>query len=43
VIWVAALLLAVVSAAHGIVVNEYRTNLLPERERDAGTAATNLG
>jgi PAT family beta-lactamase induction signal transducer AmpG len=38
-----ALLLAVVSATQDIVVDAYRTDLLPERERGAGAAATNLG
>ena len=38
-----ALLLAVVSASQDIVVDAYRTDLLPERERGAGAAATNLG
>jgi PAT family beta-lactamase induction signal transducer AmpG len=42
-IGVAALLLAVVSATQDIVVDAYRTDLLPERERGAGAAATNLG
>ena len=38
-----ALLLALVSATQDIVVDAYRTDLLPERERGAGAAATNLG
>ncbi|MFM7265929.1 MAG: AmpG family muropeptide MFS transporter, partial [Cyanobium sp.] len=38
-----ALLLAVVSATQDIVVDAYRTDLLPEKERGAGAAATNLG
>lgn len=38
-----ALLLALVSASQDIVVDAYRTDLLPERERGAGAAATNLG
>jgi PAT family beta-lactamase induction signal transducer AmpG len=42
-IGVAALLLAVVSATQDIVIDAYRTDLLPERERGAGAAATNLG
>jgi PAT family beta-lactamase induction signal transducer AmpG len=40
---VMALVLAVVSATQDIVVDAYRTDLLPERERGAGAAATNLG
>ena len=43
VIGVAALLLAVVSATQDIVVDAYRTDLLPNDERGAGAAATNLG
>lgn len=42
-IGVAALLLAVVSATQDIVVDAYRTDLLPQEERGAGAAATNLG
>jgi PAT family beta-lactamase induction signal transducer AmpG len=42
-IGVMALLLAVASATQDIVVDAYRTDLLPERERGAGAAATNLG
>ena len=42
-IGVMALLLALVSATQDIVVDAYRTDLLPERERGAGAAATNLG
>lgn len=42
-IGVMALLLAVVSATQDIVVDAYRTDLLPEQERGAGAAATNLG
>jgi PAT family beta-lactamase induction signal transducer AmpG len=38
-----ALLLAVVSATQDILVDAYRTDLLPEQERGAGAAATNLG
>ncbi|MCP9809970.1 MFS transporter [Cyanobium sp. HWJ4-Hawea] len=38
-----ALLLALVSATQDIVVDAYRTDLLPEGERGAGAAATNLG
>jgi len=38
-----ALVLALVSATQDIVVDAYRTDLLPERERGAGAAATNLG
>ncbi|MFM7266070.1 MAG: hypothetical protein ACKOZW_10880 [Cyanobium sp.] len=38
-----ALLLAVVSATQDILVDAYRTDLLPERERGAGAAAANLG
>ena len=38
-----ALLLAVVSASQDIVIDAYRTDLLPEAERGAGAAATNLG
>ena len=38
-----ALLLALVSATQDIVVDAYRTDLLPEQERGAGAAATNLG
>jgi PAT family beta-lactamase induction signal transducer AmpG len=43
VIGVMALVLALVSATQDIVVDAYRTDLLPERERGAGAAATNLG
>jgi PAT family beta-lactamase induction signal transducer AmpG len=42
-IGVMALLLAVVSATQDIVVDAYRTDLLPAAERGAGAAATNLG
>jgi len=42
-IGVAALLLAVVSATQDIVIDAYRTDLLPQEERGAGAAATNLG
>ncbi|MEB3331727.1 MAG: MFS transporter [Synechococcaceae cyanobacterium] len=42
-IGVIALLLAVVSASQDILVDAYRTDLLPEAERGAGAAATNLG
>ena len=42
-IGVMALLLALVSATQDIVVDAYRTDLLPEQERGAGAAATNLG
>ena len=42
-IGVMALVLAVVSATQDIVVDAYRTDLLPEAERGAGAAATNLG
>ncbi len=38
-----AVLLAVVSATQDIVIDAYRTDLLPETERGAGAAATNLG
>ena len=38
-----AVLLAVVSATQDIVIDAYRTDLLPEGERGAGAAATNLG
>ncbi len=38
-----ALLLAVVSASQDIVVDAYRTDLLPDRERGGGAAAANLG
>ena len=38
-----ALLLALVSATQDIVVDAYRTDLLPDQERGAGAAATNLG
>jgi PAT family beta-lactamase induction signal transducer AmpG len=38
-----ALGLAVISATQDIVIDAYRTDLLPERERGAGAAATNLG
>jgi PAT family beta-lactamase induction signal transducer AmpG len=40
---VMALALAVASATQDIIVDAYRTDLLPERERGAGAAATNLG
>ncbi len=39
----AAVLLAVVSATQDIVVDAYRTDLLPEEERGAGAAAAALG
>ncbi|MFZ9568852.1 MAG: AmpG family muropeptide MFS transporter [Vulcanococcus sp.] len=42
-IGVMALVLAVVSATQDIVVDAYRTDLLPDAERGAGAAATNLG
>ncbi|MFM9041790.1 MAG: AmpG family muropeptide MFS transporter, partial [Vulcanococcus sp.] len=42
-IGVMALVLALVSATQDIVVDAYRTDLLPESERGAGAAATNLG
>ncbi|MEY2645590.1 MAG: hypothetical protein RLZZ611_2239 [Cyanobacteriota bacterium] len=38
-----ALLLAVLSATQDIVIDAYRTDLLPEGERGAGAAATTLG
>lgn len=38
-----ALLLALISATQDIVVDAYRTDLLPEPERGAGAAATSLG
>jgi PAT family beta-lactamase induction signal transducer AmpG len=38
-----ALLLAVVSATQDILVDAYRTDLLPQQERGAGAAAANLG
>ena len=38
-----AVLLALVSATQDILVDSYRTDLLPEAERGAGAAATNLG
>ena len=38
-----AVALALVSASQDIVVDAYRTDLLPEPERGAGAAATNLG
>jgi PAT family beta-lactamase induction signal transducer AmpG len=38
-----ALLLAVVSATQDILVDAYRTDLLPREERGAGAAAANLG
>jgi PAT family beta-lactamase induction signal transducer AmpG len=40
---VMALVLAMASATQDIIVDAYRTDLLPERERGAGAAATNLG
>ena len=40
---VMALLLAVLSATQDIVIDAYRTDLLPEAERGAGAAATTLG
>ncbi|NDG75106.1 MAG: MFS transporter [Synechococcaceae bacterium WB8_1B_136] len=42
-IGVMALLLAVLSATQDIVIDAYRTDLLPEAERGAGAAATTLG
>jgi PAT family beta-lactamase induction signal transducer AmpG len=42
-IGVAALLLAVVSATQDIVIDAYRTDLLPEAERGPGAAAASLG
>jgi MFS transporter, PAT family, beta-lactamase induction signal transducer AmpG len=42
-IGVAALVLAVCSATQDIVIDAYRTDLLPEAERGAGAAATTLG
>ncbi|MCS5699393.1 MFS transporter [Cyanobium sp. FGCU-52] len=42
-IGVMALILAVVSASQDILVDAYRTDLLPETERGAGAAAANLG
>jgi PAT family beta-lactamase induction signal transducer AmpG len=42
-IGVMALILAVVSASQDILVDAYRTDLLPENERGAGAAAANLG
>ena len=39
-IGVMALLLAVLSATQDIVIDAYRTDLLPEAERGAGAAAT---
>jgi PAT family beta-lactamase induction signal transducer AmpG len=38
-----ALLLAVVSASQDILVDAYRTDLLPQEERGAGAAVANLG
>ena len=38
-----AVLLALVSATQDILVDAYRTDLLPEQERGAGAAATTLG
>jgi len=38
-----ALLLAMVSATQDILVDAYRTDLLPQEERGAGAAAANLG
>ncbi|MEB3262808.1 MAG: MFS transporter [Synechococcus sp.] len=43
VIGVAALLLAVCSATQDIVIDAYRTDLLPEAERGPGAAAASLG
>jgi len=40
---VMAVLLAVLSASQDIAVDAYRTDLLPDSERGAGAAATNLG
>jgi len=42
-IGVMAVALAVVSATQDILVDAYRTDLLPQPERGAGAAATNLG
>ncbi|MEB3182971.1 MAG: MFS transporter, partial [Cyanobacteriota bacterium] len=42
-IGVAALVLAVISATQDIVVDAYRTDLLPEAERGPGAAAASLG
>ena len=42
-IGVLAVALALVSATQDIVVDAYRSDLLPEQERGAGAAATNLG
>jgi PAT family beta-lactamase induction signal transducer AmpG len=42
-IGVMAVALALVSATQDIVVDAYRTDLLPDQERGAGAAATNLG
>ncbi|WP_235299939.1 MFS transporter [Synechococcus sp. GFB01] len=42
-IGVAALALAVCSATQDIVIDAYRTDLLPEAERGAGAAAASLG
>jgi len=38
-----ALLIAVLSASQDIVIDAYRTDLLPEQERGAGAAANSLG
>jgi PAT family beta-lactamase induction signal transducer AmpG len=38
-----ALLIAVLSATQDIVIDAYRTDLLPDRERGAGAAANSLG
>ena len=43
VIGLAALLLAVLSATQDIVIDAYRTDLLPEAERGPGAAAASLG
>ena len=42
-IGLAALIIAVLSATQDIVIDAYRTDLLPERERGAGAAANSLG
>ncbi len=40
---VAALLVAILSASQDVVVDAYRTDLLPEKERGGGAAAASLG
>ena len=42
-IGLAALIIAVLSASQDIVIDAYRTDLLPEAERGAGAAANSLG